>query len=131
MTENIAYALRVMKSSLGVYEFPEVREGSLDGRPLVASNHVSGGDLIAISTPDILLADDGEINVDMSDQVSLEMLDSSLVQDGTAGTGTSLWSTWQNEAVAIKITRYVNWAKGRSAAVAYIGDATYQGAATT
>ena len=130
-TENIGYALRIMKSSLGVFEFPEVREGNLDGRPLVMSNHVSGGDLIAISAPDILLADDGEISVELSDQVSLEMLDASLVQDGTAGTGASLWSTWQNEAVAIKITRYVNWQKGRSAAVAYVGDATYQGAATT
>ena len=35
-----------------------------------------------------MLADDGQVNVDASSEASIEMLDSSLVQNSTAGTGT-------------------------------------------
>jgi HK97 family phage major capsid protein/HK97 family phage prohead protease len=128
-TENIHFALGNMQSTLGVMYFPTVLDGTLSGRPILASNSAGGGDLIAISAPNILVALGG-VEISMSDQASLEMLDGSLVQDGTDGTGASLWSTWQNEAVAIKVTRFANWAKARAAAVQYIGDATYQGAAT-
>ena len=127
-TENIGKALRVMKSSLGVYEFPEAREGNLDDAPLRRSNHVGGGDLIAMHCPSILLADEGQVSVEFSDQASLEMLDGSLVQNATDGTGASLVNLWQSGLVGIKVERFIGWAKARAEAVAYIGDATYQGA---
>lgn len=131
-TENLRKGLRTMRSSLGIEEFPGVgsAQPTLDTRPLHASNNVGGGRLIALSTPNILLADDGEVSVDMSDQASLEMLDGTLTQDGTAGTGASLVSLWQSGMVAIKVERFINWAKGRSAAVQYISGASYQGAAS-
>ena len=133
-TENIGYALSVMRSTLGVQEFSgmanDLGSQTLDARPFLSSNHVGGGDLIAISTRDILLADDGEVEVSMSREASLEMLDGSLSQDGTDGTGASLVNLWQAGLVGIKVERFINWQKARSAAVAYIGDATYQGAAT-
>lgn len=131
-TENLHYAVLVMRSSLGVNEFPGVTAegGTLDGRPFLSSNHIGGGQVLAISAPDILLADDGEVGVEMSDQASLEMLDGSLTQSGQAGTGASVVSLWQNGLVAIKCERFVNWTKARSAAVQRITGATYQGAAT-
>lgn len=129
-TENLMYALRRMRSSLGVSEFPEVASGTLDGRPLIASNHVSGGNLVGISGQDVFLADDGQVSAEMSDQASLEMLDGSLTQDGTTGTGADLVNLWQNGLMAIKVERFINWQKARPAAVQFITGATYQGAAS-
>jgi len=39
-------------------------------------------------------------------------------------------SLWQNGLVGIKVERFINWTKARSAAVQFIGDATYLGVAT-
>lgn len=126
-TGRLKKAISLMRSSLGIAEFPGADGGTLDGQPFLGSNHVGGGDLVAISTRDILLADDGEVSVEMSDQASLEMLDGSLTQDATAGTGASVVSLWQSGLVAIKCERFINWQKARSAAVQFIGNAAYLG----
>lgn len=126
-TGRLKKAISLMRSSLGIAEFPG---DTLDGQPFIGSNHVGGGDLIAISTQDILLADDGEVDVSMSDQASLEMKDGSMTQDATAGTGVAMVSLWQSGLVAIKVERFINWQKARSAAVQFIGNATYLGVAT-
>lgn len=131
-TERLQKAISLMRSSLGIAEFPGA-DTTLDGQPFLGSNHVGGGDFIAISAPDILLADDGEVSIEMSDQASLEMLDGSLEQDLTSGTGSptaGMVSMFQTGAVAIKVSRYINWQKARAAAVQYVGDATYLGVAT-
>lgn len=132
-TENLHYALGVMRSSLGVSEFPGVmgEPGSLQGRPIISSNHVPGGNVVAISTPNILLADDGDVDVDISREASLEMLDGSLTQDATAGTGASLVNLWQSGLVGIKVERFINWIPGRASSVERITGAVYQGAATS
>lgn len=132
-TGRLKKAISLMRSSLGIAEFPGADSGTLDSQPFIGSNHVGGGDLIAISTRDILLADDGEVMVEMSDQASLEMLDGSLEQDLTNGTGSptaGMVSMFQTGAVAIKVSRFINWQKARSAAVQFVGDATYLGVAT-
>jgi HK97 family phage major capsid protein/HK97 family phage prohead protease len=128
--ENLANALSLSRSALGIREFPDVtmEGGSFEGYPLIPSNHVAAGDVIAISAPNILLADDGEVDVSVSDQASIETLDGSLVQTGQVGTGASLVSLWQTESVGIKITRMVNWQKAQAAAVAFIGVAAWNGA---
>lgn len=129
-TGRLKKAIGLMRSSLGIAEFPG---DTLDGQPFIGSNHVGGGDLIAISTRDILLADDGNVDIEMSDQASLEMLDGSLEQDLTSGTGSptaGMVSMFQTGGVAIKVSRFINWQKARSAAVQFVGDATYLGVAT-
>ena len=128
-TGRLKKAISLMRSSLGINEFPGA-ETTLDGQPFLGSNHVGGGDLVGISTRDILLADDGQVDISFSDQASLEMLDSSLQQDATAGTGAAMVSLWQNGLVGIKVERFINWVKARSAATQFIGDATYLGVAT-
>lgn len=128
-TGRLKKAISLMRSSLGINEFPGA-DTTLDGQPFLGSNHVGGGDLIGISTRDILLADDGQVDISFSDQASLEMLDSSLQQDPTAGTGAAMVSLWQNGLVGIKVERFINWVKARSAAVQFVGDATYLGVAT-
>lgn len=128
-TGRLKKAISLMRSSLGINEFPGA-DTTLDGQPFLGSNHVGGGDLVGISTRDILLADDGQVDISFSDQASLEMLDTSLQQDATAGTGAAMVSLWQNGLVGIKVERFINWVKARSAAVQLVGDATYLGVAT-
>ena len=131
-TERLQKAIALMRSSLGISEFPGA-DSTLDGQPFIGSNHVGGGDLVAICGSHILLADDGQVDIEMSDQASLEMLDGSLEQDLTNGTGSptaGMVSMFQTGAVAIKGSRFINWQKANSAAVQFVGNATYLGVAT-
>lgn len=135
VNDDLHLALQLLHDN-GFRAFPDVTGdgGNVLGFPVISSNHVAAGDVIMISPRDILLADDGEVSIEMSDQTSLEMLDSSLEQDGTSGTGNTtagMVSMFQAGMVAIKVERYINWQKARSAAVAYIGDAGWNGAATS
>ena len=69
---------------------------------------------------------DGVVTVDASDQASLEMLDSSLVQTGIVGTGASLVSLWQAGLLGLKATREINWKLRRAGAARYIISSAYK-----
>lgn len=126
--EDLANAIGSIRTALGVPVFDLAQTGRLNGYPVVASGNVAAGDVIMVSAPSILLADDRDAEVSVSDQASIEALDGSLVQNGQDGTGTSLISLWQTESVGIKVVHSVNWQKASTAAVAYIGTAGYGGA---
>lgn len=125
-------ALSLMKTSLDVRAFPDLNRtgGELEFYPIIPSNNASFGNVIAIAANQILMADDGDVSVEMSDQASLEMLDGTLIQTGVAGTGASLVSMFQSGMVAIKIERFINWAKANSAAASLVTGAAYGGAAS-
>lgn len=133
MSGTTALALSLMRNTLGNREFPDltVRGGFLEGFPVVVSQHLaslgspSTGMIVALSAKDILLADDGQVVIDASDQASLEMLDGSLVQDGTVGTGASLVSLWQSNLLGLKAERFITWKKARTTAVAYLSPVAY------
>lgn len=125
MTAGRALALSLMRNALGQKEFPDITMlgGRLEGLPVITSqylpNSVSGGDMVVLmDASEVYLADDGQVTVDASDQVSLEMSDAP-TQNSLAGTGASMVSMWQSGTIAMKAERYINWAKRRSAAVAY------------
>ena len=130
-TENLHLALQLTYDN-GFAAFPGVTMdgGNALGWPVLATNHCGVGDVLMIATNEILVADDGQVDVSIADQASLEMLDASLVQDGTAGTGTSLVNLWQLDLIGIKVERFINWQKARSASVAFIGAAGWNGVAT-
>lgn len=133
-TENLHLALQLTYDN-GLAAFPGITGdgGQALGFPVLASNSVSVGDVIMLSPQDIMLADDGQVNVEFSDQASLEMLDGSLEQVGNTGVGATtagMVSLWQTGMVGIKVERMINWKKARSAAVAYIGAAGWNGVAT-
>lgn len=129
--EDLHLGLTLLRTD-GRREFEDVTKdgGSVEGFQVLSSNHVAPGNVIMASAQDILLADDGDIDIDITDQASLEMLDGSFTQDATAGTGAAMVSLWQNGLVGIKAERYVNFVKGRAEAVAFIGDAGWNGAPT-
>lgn len=133
MADTIAMKLGLMRTTLGVRIFPDIsaRGGMIEGLPVITSNHVktlgspSTNMVVAVAASDVYLADDGGVEIESSDQASLEMLDASLVQDGTAGTGTSLVSLWQAGLLGLKAERYVTWKKRRTQAAQYLSGVAY------
>jgi HK97 family phage major capsid protein/HK97 family phage prohead protease len=133
MSSQMALAISMMTTTLGMPYFPDItmKGGTLRGFPvLVSENLTSVGSpgtqtIVAVKASEVFLADDGNVTVDASDQASLEMLDGSLSQDGTAGTGASLVSLWQNGLVGILAQREITWKLRRSTAVQYISPAAY------
>lgn len=131
MSATTALALSLMMNPLGQPEFPGISMsgGTFNGLPVIVSEYVptvTGGTYVILANAsDIYLADDGGISIDMSREASLEMLDGSLVQDATSGTGTSLVSLWQTNAVGFRAERTINWAKRRSSAVAVLSEVNW------
>lgn len=132
MTAQQALAISLMTNSLGQPEFPGVtmNGGTFVGFPVIASENVptvgnsptDGSRIVFLLANQILLADDGMVTIDASREASLQM-DTS--PDSPATASTILMSLWQNNMVAIKAERYINWLKRHDAAAAYINYAKY------
>lgn len=135
MTETTALALSLMTDSLGQRPF-DLREmnatgGTFAGRPVIVSQNtnVSGsptiGNLIIFAIPnEIMLGDEGGVDVDASREASIQM-DDAPSNNAATGTGQSLVSMWQTNSIAIRAIRYINWKKRRQHAVQFIQNALY------
>jgi HK97 family phage major capsid protein/HK97 family phage prohead protease len=132
MTQQTALGIALMMNALGQPEFPDVsmQGGTLLGLPVVTSEGVpgSGGSpsdgfpIILVNASDVLLADDGQVVIDASREASLQM-DTS--PDSPPSASTVMVSMWQQNMMAIKAERYINWAKRRVDCVGYISGAKY------
>ena len=135
MTATTALALSLMQNPLGQAEFPGVSMmgGTLFGLPVIVSEYVptdSDGAVVAlVNASDIYLADEGGIAVDMSREASLQMDNAPTTQDALTGTGTSLVSLWQTNAVGFRAERTINWTRRRASAVAYLTGVSWGAAA--
>ena len=116
-----AMKIGMLRDASGDYAYPGVgvNGGTLFGIPLITSNSVphsvsAGSILVLAATPEIFLADEGGLEVDASDQASIEM------NDAPSGGATSLTSLWQNNLIGIRCERVINWQRRRTAAVTYI-----------
>lgn len=133
MTSQQALKLGLMRNSLGQKEFPDISiaGGSLEGIPVVTSENIvaTGGSptdgypIVAINAPEVMVADDGGVSIDVSREASLQMNDA---PDSPETTSTVLVSLWQRNYVAFKAERFITWKKGRTGAVQYISSAKYQ-----
>lgn len=82
-------------------------EKMLDGIPVIESENA--GKIIALVKPsELFLADDGAVEVAFSDQATIDM------------GATTLVNLWQQNMTAIRAERHITWAKRRVAAAAYI-----------
>lgn len=129
-TPLIAMQISLMRNALGQNAFPAMSSqgGTLEGRKFYQGHNVGTGDLILMSPGDIWKIGDGGVQVSISREAAIEQSDApSGATDTpvTAGTGTKWTSMFQEESTAIKVVRSINWAKRRSGAVQYIGNATY------
>jgi HK97 family phage prohead protease len=128
-----AIALSLMVNGLGQPEFPGVSMsgGTLAGAPLVVSDSVpavtAGSLLIAVKAPEILLADEGGFNIDLSEDATIEMSDAPAGSSvaTVAASGTLPVSMFQTNGVAFRVERDLNWAVARSGAVALIDTVNY------
>ncbi len=133
MSSSMALQFSMMVNTLGNSDFPDIsmKGGSLRGFPVIVSEHLtsvgspSTQTIVAVKASDVYLADDGNVTVDASGEASIEMLDSSLVQDGIAGTGTSLVNLWQSGLLGFLAQREITWKLRRSTAVQYLSPAAY------
>ncbi len=133
MTETQATALSMMVNALGNTEFPNVTAlgGTIMGIPVITSENVTqttGGSpaqttapIVMLKASEILLADDGQVTIDVSREASLQM-DSAPAAPSAA---TVMVSLWQMNMVGIRAERWINWVRRRAGSVAYISNANY------
>jgi len=129
-TPTVALSISLMVNTLGTPEFPNmtINGGTLQGIPVLVSNYLAlagyGNMLVGVVASEINLADDGQVTVDLSREASLEFSDAP-TQSGT--TGVSLISLWQNNLVAFRAERFINWGLRRSGVVAWVQSVNYGG----
>lgn len=135
MTPTTALKLSLMLTTLGGAQYPgiSINGGTWMGLPVIVSQnaYIAGSPqfgqmIVLILQNEIFLADDGGVDIQISNEASLEMIDggSSMLSTGTSA-GASLVSMFQTQSWAIKAVRYVNWTKRRTAAAAFIQAAAY------
>lgn len=125
MSPSQALRFSMMRTNQDMPLFPNMgmNGGTMYGLPVITSNNVtpsgSPGDehMIFIDQGEVLLADDGQIMLDVSSEASLEF------NDAPSGGATSLRSLWQNGLIGVKAERWINWTKRRSTAVKFIDKA--------
>lgn len=132
MTQSQALAISLMQTSLGTAAFPGLtaQGGSLAGIPIITSENIAatggsptdGYPIIFLRARDILLADDGQVTVDASNQASLQM-DTAPTSPPTGDTVP--FSLWQHNCVGLRAERFINWTKARTTACEYIQNAKY------
>jgi HK97 family phage major capsid protein/HK97 family phage prohead protease len=125
MSSTNALGLSMKKNPLGQKMYPEMTllGGTYQGLPAIVSQY-AGTNLTLVNAPDIYLADDGGVAVDMSREASLEM-ESEPTGDSVTPTGTEMVSMFQTNSVAIRAERWINWKRRRTAAVAVITGVNY------
>jgi len=134
MPNTLCLALATMVNALGQREFPgmTIQGGELAGLPVIGSQQAAlggttGNVVILTNPPEIFVADDGSVAIDVSREAALEMSDAP-TQDGAAGTGAAMVSLWQDNLLGIRAERHINWQKRRPEAVDYMTAVAWGGA---
>jgi len=127
-TPAVAMQIALLRNALGQREFPDttLNGGTLEGFPVFVGHNVGTGDMIMMSTGDIYKIGDSGIAVSISREAMIEQDNAPTgATDTPVGASTKFTSMFQAESTAIKVVRSINFAKRRSSAVAYIGNAAY------
>jgi len=123
------YALRLMMmlNPLGQREFPGItmQGGTFFELPVIVSNYL--GDYVAlVNAEDIYLGDEGGVDIAMSTEASLEMVDNPTQDSGVADpVETTVVSMFQTNSVAFRAERTLNWARRRPSAVSWMDNITW------
>jgi len=117
MTPALARGISTLRNALGQFEFTSLtmNGGTLMGFPVIVSSSVPSGTIVLIAAGEILVADDGTVALDASNQATLDM----------TGGGTPNFSLWQRNCTGIRAELGVTWKKRRSESVAVIDTASY------
>lgn len=127
MRQAQALALGLMRNDLGQKEFPDINlnGGTLEGIPVITSQYVPVGIVVAAVAPEIYLADDGAVSIDLSREASLEMdtaPTNAITNDASPPISVeqAMVSMFQTNSVAIRAERFINWRRRRVDSVAYL-----------
>jgi HK97 family phage major capsid protein/HK97 family phage prohead protease len=104
MTQTQALRLALMRNDFGAREFPDINKdgGTIEGFPVVTSENIvsnggspsDGAIIVAINANDVLLADDGAVQVDISTEASIQ---TDSAPDSPNTSSTTLVSLWQQK----------------------------------
>jgi HK97 family phage major capsid protein len=131
MPSSTAMGLSLMVNALGQPSFGGINMngGTFFGLPVVTSesqgltdNSAQGHIVVLMNASEILLADDGQVTIDVSREASVQMEDAPTDPPVAA---TVLQSFWQQNLVGIKAERFVTWAKARTTAVAVLASVNW------
>lgn len=117
--------LSMLRTAQDVYAFPEVAQGRFRGYPIVQSTAVpmdgTTGEtiMVLLSASEILLADDGDVTLDVSREASLQLDDSPTSPPST------MVSLWQQNMLGLRAERFIYWMLRNSAAVQVLTGVTY------
>jgi hypothetical protein len=120
-----------MVNALGQPSFPGItaQGGTFFGLPVVTSENsgltdssANGHVVVLVKASDILLADDGQVTIDVSREASVQMDDA---PTNPPVAGTVFQSFWQQNLIGIKAERFITWAKARSTAVVQMGSVNW------
>lgn len=109
MSETRAAQIALLRDALGNTYFPGMGlRGSrtLLGIPVITSQSL-GNKIILVKTSEILLAQDGGVDVSYSDQATLV-------------DGSTTHHLWQENKFAVRVEKFITWAKRRPVAAAYL-----------
>jgi len=127
MSATYALRLMMMLNPLGQREFPGItmQGGTFFELPVIVSNYLT--DYVAlVNAEDIYLADEGGVDIAMSTEASLEMVDNPTQDSGAADpVETTVVSMFQTNSVAFRAERTMNWARRRASAVAWMDNITW------
>lgn len=125
-----AEAIGSLVNALGQDEFTGLTAegGTLRGRQVLTGDNIDNEWMIMGKWSDVWKIDDRGVEVSMSDVAMIEQDTAPTgAQDTPTAATASLVSMFQTDSVAFKVVRSVNWAKRRTGAVQYIGNADYDG----
>jgi len=133
MPATTAMAISLLQNPLGQTEFPEFGMGGglLFGMPAIVSDYAlrstEGAIVALVNASDIYLADEGGIEIKVSDQASLEMDNAPTNSAAPAGAvaETTLVSLWQTNCVGFLAEWTINWALRRVDSVQYLEGVTW------
>lgn len=131
MPTSTALGLSLMVNALGQPAFPGITMtgGTFFGLPVITSessgltDSSANGHIVAlVNAPEILLADDGQVTIDVSREASVQMDDAPTNPPVAA---TVLQSFWQQNLIGIKAERFITWAKSRATSVVVMGSVNW------
>ena len=120
-TPSIAVGASLLRTTLDVKAFPDMtpRGGMIEGFPVYVSSLVPTGYVEFFIPGEVLLADDGQANIDVSNQATL------IMDDGGSPSATNAVNLWQENKIGIRAERFVNWLKRRPDSTYYVTAANW------
>jgi len=128
MSEANAFGLSMYRNNgAAMFGGMSAAGGTFEGIQVITSAAV-GTNVILAAPSLILMADEGQTNIDVSREASVQMDSAPMaVPDATV----VMTSLWQNNLIGLRVERFINWQRGRTAAVKYVSGAAYTPPAPT